>query len=215
MSERVKGVVGITGGIGAGKSALANMLSDIRAWPLLEADGIGHEALRPGSGVLPALVARFGEELLAPDGSIDRGRLGAIVFASPGDLADLNRIVHPYILERLHEEVAALRRGGWADIILVDAALLLDWLEHFRPQWIVLVRSPRRLRFRRLESRGLSRAQAERRIDCQRPMETVPEADWIIDNDGDLSKLRAGALKLAGLLEAAGRDGAGSNPPAG
>ncbi len=215
MPEQVKGVLGITGGIGAGKSALARMLTELRDWPLLEADRIGHEAIQPGSSLLPALVARFGGEILAPDGSVDRARLAGIVFACPTALADLNRIVHPFILDKLREQVAALRDEGWTDIILVDAALLLDWLEHFRPQWIVVVRSPRRVRLRRLECRGLSRAGAEQRIDCQRPMETVPEADWVIDNDGSMSKLRAEALRLAKVLDAAGRDADGGNPPAG
>lgn len=212
MTEVVKGTLGITGGIGAGKSALARMLHGLRGWPLLEADRIGHEALMPGSCVLPALIERFGEGILDPSGAVDRKRLGSIVFSGASELADLNRIVHPFILARLREKVAALREGGWTDIILVDAALLLDWLGHFRPQWIVVVRSPRRLRLRRLEGRGLTRTEAGRRIGSQRQMETVPEADWVIDNDGGLALLRASACRLAEDLAAADGRGRGGPP---
>ncbi len=213
MTAVIKGTLGITGGIGAGKSAFARMLRNLRGWPLLEADRIGHEALEPESRVFTAVVERFGEGVLDPSGEVDRKRLGSIVFSSASDLADLNRIVHPFILERLREEVAALREGGWTDTILVDAALLLDWLGHFRPQWIVLVRSPRRLRLRRLERRGLSRAQAEKRIESQRQMETVPEADWVIDNDEGLSKLRVAARKLTRELAAEGPGDTASGRP--
>lgn len=204
-TERIAGTLGITGGIGSGKSALAGILQELRGWPLLEADKIGHEALRAGSGVYGQVLERFGKALAEGpgDGGIDREKLGRIVFSSPRALADLNRIVHPFILRRLREEVAALRERGCADIILIDAALLLDWLEQFRPQWIALVRSPRPMRLRRLEGRGLSRARAEERMASQRSMETVPEADFVIDNDGDLSKLRAEAERLVRALDAA------------
>lgn len=169
-------VLGVTGGIGAGKSAFCRALLEAFQLPAIDADALGHEALHPGTTVYEALVARFGESFLDPVGRFDRARLGAHVFSEASALADLNAIVHPWILERIELRVAALMASGYTGIILLDAALLLEWIDRYRPDGIVLVRAPRETRLVRLGARGLSRDEALRRMAAQRS-----EEDWVRD----------------------------------
>ncbi|MEZ4653087.1 MAG: dephospho-CoA kinase [Candidatus Eisenbacteria bacterium] len=190
-------VLGVTGGIGTGKTTL------VRAWveefepPLIEADRLGHEALLPGSTVYESLVARFGDEVVRTDGSIDRGRLAQIVFRDEAALIDLNGLVHPWILERIEARVEALKASGYAGIILLDAALLLEWIHRYRPHGVVVVTAPLADRLERLEKRGMSREESERRISHQRPeSEWTSEADWVVENTGSLEDLANTARSL-------------------
>ncbi len=189
-------LLGITGGIGTGKSTLCGLLSRREGWPVIDADRIGHEALRPGSELLPALRSRFGEETLGPDGTIRRDLLATVVFADPTALAALNEIVHPWIVHRILADARALRASASADIILVDAALLLDWLGRFHPDAIAAVVAPLRVRLRRLEHKGMARKEALRRIRSQ-SRGIGEQVDWIIENGGTVEELDQRARVLA------------------
>lgn len=190
-------LLGITGGIGTGKSTLARILATEFGPPLLDGDALGHEALLPGSTVFEAVLARFGEDLLGPDGRISRPELARIVFADPAALADLEAITHPWILERIETRRRALSASGYAGIILLDAALLLDWVEELAPDAIVVVTAPREHRLARLGRRGLDEAEARRRMEHQRSeQEWTPRADWIVENDGDVDDLARKARAL-------------------
>lgn len=190
-------VLGITGGIGSGKSTLAKILEETYQVPLIDADGLGHDALRPGSPVQDALIARFGEQIANPDGEIDRARLGQIVFRDPAALHDLNALVHPWIHERVLGRLLALKASGYAGILLLDAALLLDWLARFRPDGIVWVSAPLEDRLVRLERRGLARDEALRRIEAQRSDDGARAlVDWVATNAGSRDELRREAVRI-------------------
>src|SRR5437879_1578033 len=103
--------IGITGGIGSGKSTAAKILAELGA-PILDADKVGHEIYQPGTPAYRELIDTFGEGILAPDRTIDRRKLGPIVFADPAALKRLNAIVHPKMFARMGEMVAAMRSGG-------------------------------------------------------------------------------------------------------
>lgn len=190
-------LLGVTGGIGTGKSTLARILSMEFGPPLLEGDVLGHEALLAGTSTHDAVLARFGEELLDAGGSISRPHLARIVFSDPAALRDLEAIVHPWILERIETRRRSLKASGYAGIILLDAALLLDWKEELAPDGIVVVTAPEEARLGRLEQRGLDETESRRRMASQRPEEEwTPHADWIVVNDGDVDDLARKARAL-------------------
>ncbi|MFN8549407.1 MAG: dephospho-CoA kinase [Candidatus Eisenbacteria bacterium] len=191
-------VLGVTGGIGAGKSTLCRLLEEAHGVPLLDADRLGHEALVPGTTVYEAILARFGEEARGPGGALKRSFLGERVFRDPAALRDLNALVHPWILERIESRLSALKASGHDGIVLLDAALLLDWLDRFRPSAVVLVVAAREVRLERLERRGVPRPEAERRMAAQVELETTqdPRIDWVIDNSGSRAELARRAAEL-------------------
>ncbi len=190
-------LLGITGGIGVGKSEFARILSTEFGAPLIDADQLGHAALEVGTTTHDALAARFGDEILQAGGGLSRPHLARIVFNDPGALDDLNRIVHPWILERIERRRASLKASGYVGIILLDAALLLDWKEELDLDGVVVITAPRPVRIERLLGRGVSADEAERRMDAQRADdEWAPDADWIVSNDGDLDELARKAKAL-------------------
>ena len=201
-------VLGVTGGIGAGKSTLCRILEEKHGLPLLDADRLGHEALHPGSTVYEALLARFGEAARGPSGAIRRAYLAEQVFRDPSARADLNGLVHPWILERITARVSALKASGYTGIVLLDAALLLDWVDRYRPDAIVLVVAARETRLERLERRGMAREEAERRMAAQdapggaapamqtAPVDVKAAIDWVVENSGTRAALIAKAEEL-------------------
>jgi len=183
-------VIGLTGGIGSGKSTVAVMLGDLGA-RVVDADRIGHETYRPGSVGFARVVEAFGPGVVAADGSIDRRVLGAIVFGDPTALARLNSIVHPLIAAEISRQVAAARAGGDAPLV-IEAALLIEagWRSFIDQLWLVSVR-PETAIARVVASRGLSADEVERRLRTQVPdAERRRLADVVIENDGTLAELR-------------------------
>lgn len=197
-------LVGVTGPIGSGKSLLCRLLSEAHGWPVLDADRIGHEALDPGNPVAASVVARFGAAVAGPDGRIDRAVLARVVFADERAREDLNGLVHPWILEQVSLRVAALKDRGYAGIILVDAALLPAWTDRCALDAIVWVRTCRETRRSRLEAKGVTRGEAERRMAAQDRLfaEPVPAGWLILDNDGTPQDLEAAAAALGRTLRA-------------
>jgi dephospho-CoA kinase len=185
-------VIGLTGGIGSGKSTVAEMLAR-RGAVVIDADRVGHESYRPGSEGFRQVVAAFGNAVVAPDGSIDRRALGAIVFAHPEARARLNAIVHPLIAAEVGRRVAEARAADEPKPVVVEAALLIDagWRALVDRVWVVTV-SPRAAIARVTASRGLSREEVERRLESQMPdAERRRQADLVIENDGTVEELEA------------------------
>lgn len=179
--------IGLTGGIGSGKSEVSKRLSAKGAM-VIDADKIAREVVEPGTPGLARVVATFGEEVLRPDGSLDRERLGSVVFADSERLAALNAIVHPLVGER----VAQLQQEADNDTIMVyDVPLLVE--NNLAPMYdvIIVVDAPDELRIRRLaEYRGMPEADAEARIAAQASREDrLAAADIVIPNDGPLEEL--------------------------
>jgi dephospho-CoA kinase len=189
--------IGLTGGIGSGKSTAAKILAELGA-PAIDADKVGHEIYRPGTPAYRKLIDAFGEGILAPDRTIDRRKLGPIVFADPAALKRLNAIVHPKMFARMGEMVAAMRRGGETRPIVIEAAILIEanWQPLFDEIWLVTAARERVIE--RVErDRGLKPEQTEARIRAQLSDEERRKyATSVIRNDGTLEELRAAVTRL-------------------
>jgi len=189
--------IGLTGGIGSGKSTAAKILAELGA-PAIDADKVGHEIYQPGAPTYRELIDAFGEGILAPDRTIDRRKLGPIVFADAAALKRLNAIVHPKMFARMGEMVAAMRRGGETRPIVIEAAILIEanWQPLFDEIWLVTAARERVIE--RVErDRGLKPEQTEARIRAQfSDEERRKYATSVIRNDGTLEELRATVTRL-------------------
>jgi dephospho-CoA kinase len=180
--------VGLTGGIGAGKSEVSRLLVEHGA-VLIDADRIAREVVAPGTPGLAAVVAAFGEDVLAEDGSLDRPKLGAIVFADPEKLAVLNGIVHPLVGERSR----ALEEAAAEDAVVVhDVPLLTEnGLAPLYDLVIVVDADPATQLDRLVRLRGMTEQDARARMAAQATREQRREiADLVVDNDVPLEELR-------------------------
>jgi dephospho-CoA kinase len=182
-------VIGLTGGIGTGKSEVARIFQELGA-VLINADQIGHQAYNPHSEIWQEVVKAFGEEILQPSGEIDRKKLGSIVFADPDQLTRLNQIMHPRMARMVARQVQELGEQG-ADVVVVEAALLFEagWDSLVGEVWST--ESPEDLVIKRLQSRsGLSQEEAKKRIDSQMSAEErKSRSQVVVDNSGDLVDL--------------------------
>ncbi|PZG94790.1 dephospho-CoA kinase [Streptomyces sp. NTH33] len=179
--------VGLTGGIGAGKSEVSRLLVECGA-VLIDADRIAREVVAPGTPGLQAVVEAFGRDVLAEDGSLDRPRLGAIVFADPEKLAVLNSIVHPLVGARSRE----LQEAAAEDAVVVhDVPLLTEnGLAPLYDVVVVVDASPETQRDRLVRLRGMTEGDARARMAAQATREKRLEiADIVIDNDVPLERL--------------------------
>ncbi|GGZ43344.1 dephospho-CoA kinase [Streptomyces inusitatus] len=179
--------VGLTGGIGAGKSEVSRLLQSYGA-VLIDADRIAREVVEPGTPGLTAVVARFGPGILAPDGSLDRPKLGAIVFSDPARLAELNAIVHPLVGARSQE---LERSAGPGSVVVHDVPLLTENDLAKRYDLVVVVDAAPGTQLERLVGRrGMTESDARARMAAQATREQRRAiADLIIDNDGPLESL--------------------------
>lgn len=179
--------VGLTGGIGAGKSEVSRLLVE-RGAVLIDADRIAREVVEPGTPGLAAVVAAFGEDVLAADGTLDRPRLGAIVFADADRLAELNKIVHPLVGARSAELEAA---AGPDAVVVHDVPLLTEnGLAPFYDLVIVVDARTETQLDRLTRLRGMTEDDARARMAAQATREQRKEiADLVIDNDGPRERL--------------------------
>ena len=166
--------VGLTGGIGCGKSTVAAMMSELGCH-VLNADRMAHALIAPGEPAYDEIRRQFGPNVLAADGSIDRARLAAVVFADAAKLASLNAIVHPGVLRELDRELERLSRIDPHGVAVIEAALLIESGYNQRLDRLVLVTCTREQQLERLTNpafgRAMSREQAEKRIAAQMPLE--------------------------------------------
>jgi dephospho-CoA kinase len=181
--------VGLTGGIGAGKSEVSKRLV-ARGAVLIEADAIAREVVEPGSAGLAAIVREFGAGVLLPDGTLDRPKLGSIVFGDPERLAALNAITHPLIGRRSQERFEAAPEDA---IVVYDMPLLTEGNLASLHDVVIVVDVPVEVQIARLvERRGMTEADAKARIAAQATREQRRAiADHVIDNTGSLTELDA------------------------
>jgi dephospho-CoA kinase len=179
--------VGLTGGIGAGKSEVSARLAAQGA-VVIDADAIAREVVEPGTEGLAQVVGVFGPEVLLPDGGLDRPRLGEIVFADPDLRGKLNEIVHPRVGARMAE---LEREAGPASIVVHDVPLIVESGRTDAYDLVVVVDVPPRVQVDRLvRRRGMTREQAEARMAAQASREErLAIADIVIDNSGSLAEL--------------------------
>jgi dephospho-CoA kinase len=179
--------VGLTGGIGAGKSEVSARLAAQGA-VIIDADTIAREVVEPGTEGLAEVVGAFGPEVLLPDGTLDRPRLGDIVFADPELRSKLNAIVHPRVGARMAELEQAAGPGA---IVVLDVPLIAESGRTDAYDLIVVVDAPPRVQVDRLvRRRGMTREQARARMEAQASREQrLAIADIVVDNSGSLGEL--------------------------
>ena len=173
--------IGLTGGIGSGKSTVAAMFAKLGA-VVIDADAISRELVEPGQPALHELVDEFGEGIIAPDGSLRRSELARIAFQDPTATQRLNAIMHPLIRAETERRLAA---AGDSDVVLYDMPLLFETGQEQLVDVVVVVDVPEELQVSRAVGRGLDEEDVRRRMQVQvsRSMR-VTEADFVIDNSG-------------------------------
>jgi dephospho-CoA kinase len=185
-------IVGLTGGIGAGKSTVANMFSQLGALTI-DADQLARQAIEKGSPGFNEVVSAFGQEIL-DDGEIDRQRLGTIVFKDAAKRKQLEAIVHPRVQEALANKIKSLSPG---DILIYEIPLLVETGAAKKFDYVITVESDIENRLDRLFERGLEEDEAQRRIDAQASQsEREAVADFVIVNDGERADLFGEVAKL-------------------
>lgn len=204
-----KPVVGLTGGIASGKSTVARMLEE-RGAVVVDADQLARDVVARGTPGLSQVVEAFGADVLAPDGTLDRPKLGALVFADEGKRKQLEAITHPLIAVEGMKRMAALMESS-APYIVYEAALLVETGRHATfPALIVVAVSPE-TQLARLQGRdGLAEEHARERVASQLPMEKkTAVATWVIRNDGsrealelETDRVHRAVLERFGLEEA-------------
>jgi len=194
-------VIGLTGGIGSGKSTISQYLAELGA-VVIDADKIGHQVFQPGTGAWRDVVATFGQQVVAPGGEIDRKKLGEIVFNDPESMTRLNEIMHPRMYQMAEEQIEQYRRQGVPAVVL-EAAILIEagWTPLVDEVWVVTV-SEKAVVKRLKEQRGLDEEQTLSRIRSQmQTEERIKHADIVISNDADLSKVKARVKELWDRLQ--------------
>jgi dephospho-CoA kinase len=188
-------LVGLTGGIGSGKSTVARMLED-RGAVVFDADLLAREAVEPGTPGHTAVIERFGADVLAPGGELDREALASIVFADPSARRDLEQIVHPEVRRLFAEGSEAYRDTD--RIVVFSAPLLVESGMHTAFEILVVVSATVATQIERLmRQRGMSEAAIRARIDAQAPLEDkAAVADFLVDNEGALAELESQVEQL-------------------
>ena len=189
-------VIGLTGGIGSGKSTVSQFLTELGA-VIIDADKVGHEAFKPGTEAWHEVVAAFGKQVIAANGTINRKKLGAIVFGNSEAQARLNQIMHPRIHNMVVTQIEEYRRQGVA-VVVLEAPLLVEagWTPLVDEVWVTVASEATVLK-RLRERTGLSERESLARIHSQLPAEKrVRHADVVIDTDCALAELKAKIREL-------------------
>lgn len=179
-------LAGLTGGIATGKSTVSNMLRGLGA-EIIDADLLAREVVEPGQPAWHEIVAEFGRDVVSPDRTLDRKKLGAIVFANPERRKRLEAITHPAIRAGVQARLDELAARGFAGIVFYDAAILIEALGHEDMDRLVVVVTDEATQAARLRGRdGTDDAEGRRKIASQMPLaEKAKLADYVIDNSGD------------------------------
>ena len=188
-------VVALTGGVGAGKSTVAEVLAS-RGAHIIDADLLARQAVEPGSKALEEIAARFGPTVLDEKGHLDRGKLGAIVFSDASARSALNDIVHPQVKKLYDEAIAELERTN--TVIVYVVPLLAEARQVSEFDSVIVVHAPAAMRVQRLmEYRGMSSAEARERVDAQvSDEERLSLAHVVLDASGDLDSTKHAAHQL-------------------
>ena len=185
--------IGLTGGMGSGKSEVARTLRGLGAH-VIEADAVARDLVAPGTDVLDRIVDAFGTSVLATDGTLDRRALADAAFSSEEGTARLNAITECALVDEIVRRAEEFERRCPDDVLVIDAALLVQWdvLDMF--DVVLVVRAPVESRVRRLVDAGFAEEDVRKRIQSQLPDDTMlAAADRVIDNEGTIEELRAAA----------------------
>jgi len=195
--------VGLTGSIGVGKSFVSTVLAELGCY-VLDADETAREVVTPESAGLKSVVHEFGEEILQSDGTLDRKKLGALVFADADKRTKLNAILHPYIIARQDERLREWERTEPGGIAIVDAALLIESGGFKRFDKLIVVHCRPDVQIARLMARdNLTREQAEQRVGAQMSQEEKKKfADYLIDTSDGFEPTRRRTEQVHAELKA-------------
>ena len=194
--------LGLTGGIASGKSWVANQLREL-GFHVLDADSLGHKLIEHGQSAYEDVIREFGKEILREDNSVDRKKLGAIVFADSKKLAKLNSILHPLIEAAMNVQFEKWSAQGVTDPVFVEAALLVEAGMHERLDGLVVVYCRPEDQIERLIARGFSEEEARHRIALQLPNDQkLKRATYAIDTSGTIEYTREQVAALAEKLRA-------------
>ncbi len=188
-------VIGLTGGIGSGKSCVARFMEELGAG-FIDADKVGHEIYNPGTSGWQEVVETFGRDILDARGVIDRKKLAQKVFSSPENHQKLNAILHPKIRREVENRLNQFRQQG-KEITILEVILLVEagWTDMVDELWLVV--ASKNITLKRLEGRGLREPEALARMAAQTPFEKLkPHATVVIHNDGSLEELKAKVNQL-------------------
>ncbi len=189
-------VIGLTGGIGSGKSTVSQFLIELGA-VIIDADRVGHEAFKPGTELWREVVAAFGRRIVTPGGDIDRKKLGEIVFGNAESLWRLNRIMHPRMYDMVKTQLEEYRQQGVA-VAVLEAPLLIEanWTSVVDEVWVTVASEATVLK--RLQERtGLSKEESLARIRSQLPSEErIKRADVVINTDCSLDEVKTRVTEL-------------------
>jgi dephospho-CoA kinase len=192
--------LGLTGGIASGKSAVAAMLREL-GFSVLDADSLAHKLVEPGQPAYEDVLREFGTAIADSQGRVDRAKLGALVFADRAKLDRLNAIVHPRVAEAILRQFIEWEREGTRDAAFVEAALLIESGIHQNLDGLVVAWCRPEQQLERLTARGLSEAEARRRVSAQMPVEEkLRYATEKIDCSGTLEQTRRQVEVLAARL---------------
>jgi dephospho-CoA kinase len=189
MPNLAKRLIGLTGGIGTGKTTVSNYLADQYALPVLDADIYAREAVAQGSQILPAILQRYGDQVKLPDGELNRSALGEIIFNNPPEKQWLESQIHPFVRDRFAQELQHLT----SNIVVLSIPLLFEANLMALVTEIWVVSCDRSLQIERLQQRnGLTPQQAAARINSQMPLaQKIALADLVLTNDAGLAELYA------------------------
>jgi len=183
-------IIGLTGGIGSGKSTVSRFLAGLGA-TIVDADRVGHKAIKPGTELWREVVAAFGQQIVNSSGEIDRKKLGEIVFGSAESLSRLNRIMHPRMCDMVKARLEGYQRQG-VEVVVLEAPLLIEaaWISLVDEVWVTAASEA--IVLKRLQERaGLSKEEALARIRSQLPSEErIKRADVVINTDCSLDEVK-------------------------
>ena len=192
-------LVGLTGGIATGKSTVSEILARLGA-VLVDADQLAREVVAPGEPALAEVVREFGD-VLRPDGTLDRKKLAAIVFADPSRRKRLEAVLHPAIRARFDARLDALTREGFEGIVVFDAPVMIESGGYKNMDRLIVVVTDEVIQRARLVARDADAADGERRIASQMPLaEKAKLADYVIDNTGDRAATEARTREVHAAL---------------
>lgn len=197
-------VLGLTGGIATGKST-ADAFFKKKGLPIIDSDQIAHHIYDPGKPAYAKIVTVFGKEVLADDQTINRKKLGQIVFADAQKLDELNQITHPLIYQEIDQQIVLYRKKK-VPLVILDAPVLYETHGEGRCDWVLVISLPEGMQLQRLMKRNnLSQKEAQKRIDSQMPLtEKSSRANYLIENTGTIEELEEKLEKLLLKLRAEG-----------
>lgn len=200
-------IIGLTGAPGAGKTSAAEYLREKGA-VVFSGDKTGREVIKKNPVLLNRLVRALDKSILKEDGTMDRERVGRIVFSDPAALSELNDIIHPPLLRALKMKLKEAREKGPQRLVVVDAALIFEWGIADWFDYVLVITARRDLRLKRLVRSGLSLRQASQRIGSQIPQRTKAAlADYVIQNNGNMAGLKRKLDEFLEILKRMERDG--------